>query len=146
MRVQLTLSTPTTRWNCMFTYSKSLTWNALKFSTTVLRFIVLYVLYSLFLFVSVFYTFVWLLKLCTILGSLVCTIFQDNIADCRWQSFFMVHHIWSRVSFQWKMCVHIYWFCDLAFISRCLLFGRKGCHKTIWVEVTRCFVWWNTEQ
>ena len=32
MRVQLTLSTPTTRWNCMFTYSKGLTWNALKFS------------------------------------------------------------------------------------------------------------------
>ena len=32
MRVLLTLSTATTRWNCMFTYSKGLTWNALKFS------------------------------------------------------------------------------------------------------------------
>ena len=115
MRVQLTLSTPTTRWNCMFTYSKDLTWNVLKFSkiylliadhsfqiflkdigyiTTIflyygyfsilrLYFSQRYWLYyyeyylktvtlsALFVFVSVFYTFVWLLKLCTILGFLV---------------------------------------------------------------------------
>ena len=88
MRVQLTLSTPTTRWNCMFTYPKDLTWNVLKFSKRYLliadhsfqifsqRYRLYYwvltvTLSALFVFVSVCYIFVWLLKLCTVFAFLV---------------------------------------------------------------------------
>ena len=93
MRVQLTLSTPTTRWNC--TYSKDLTWNLLKFSKIYLLiadhsfqifsqryrlyfWVLTVTLNALFVFVSVFYTFVWLLNLCTILGSLVMQLTGQN--------------------------------------------------------------------
>ena len=77
MRVQLTLPTPTTRWNCMFTYSKGLNWNALKFSKIYLLIadhsfqIYCSVCIVFIVSICVRHTFVWLLKLCTILGSLV---------------------------------------------------------------------------
>ena len=85
----------------MFTYPKDLTWNVLKFSKMYLliadhsfqifsqRYRLYYwvltvTLSALFVFVSVCYIFVWLLKLCTILGFLVplITVQSNLVVTC----------------------------------------------------------------
>ena len=152
MRVQLTLSTPTMRWNCIclhiqkpdlkrFDIFKNIPSNCRPQFSDLL--FCMYCIISLFLFVSVFYTFVWLLKLCTILGSLVHisengSDFWNRIETLRVLKY--KHYDVTKIFRALITCTYIlvkYIYCGLSLLSVTLLLDFN---VECW---TRCeMAWW----